>query len=174
MLVKGDSFNNKLILLFVFDKMECPLSENTIIDMCCSSNTWISYMDCKPMLNKLLSEGFIYNVANYGDALYTITPEGRYCLAEFYVKIPSSIRESISTFIKSNRTRYRRKQECTADYYMNKDSTYTVYLKINDVSQPSLELKFTVPNRPIAKSIYKKWEEKAGNLYALIYENLVD
>ena len=42
MLVKGDPLVNKLILLFVFDKMEVPLSENTVLDMCCSSNTWIS------------------------------------------------------------------------------------------------------------------------------------
>jgi hypothetical protein len=131
-------------------------------------------MDCKPIVNKLIDEGFIYNMASYGEPLYTITPEGRYCLAEFYIKIPSSTRESISSFIKQNRAHYRRKQECTADYYMNKDSTYTVYLKINDLSQPLMELKFNVPNRQIAKSIYKKWEEKAGNLYAIIYEHLVD
>ena len=174
MQVRGDSSLNKLILLFVFDKMEVPLSENTILDMCSSSNSWISYMDCKPIINKLIDESFIYNMASYGEPLYSITPEGRYCLAEFYIKIPSSTRESISAFIKQNRAHYRRKQECSADYYMNKDSTYTVYLKINDLSQPLMELKFNVPNRQIAKNIYKKWEEKAGNLYAIIYENLVD
>ncbi len=174
MLVKGDAFINKLTLLFVFDKMECSLSENTIIDMCCSSNNWISYMDCKPILNKLLDENFITNVANYGDPLYIITPEGRYCLAEFYVKIPSSTREQITSHVKQHKAHYRRKQECWADYYMNKDSTYTVNLRINDTQMPVMELKFIVPNRQIAKNIYKKWEEKAGNLYALIYENLVD
>ena len=174
MQVKGDTSVNKLILLFVFDKMECPLSENTIADMCCSSNNWISYMDHIPILNKLKEESFIYNVATYGEPLYAITPEGRYCLAEFYVQIPISIRESISAFIKQNKIRYRRKQECFRDYYMNKDSTYTVHLKINDTSQPLLELKFTVPNRQIAKDIYKSWEEKAGNVYALLYDNLVD
>ena len=57
---------------------------------------------------------------------------------------------------------------------MNKDSTYTVYLKIHDVARPMLELKFNVANRQTAKNIYKKWEEKAANLYALIYDNLVD
>ena len=77
-MAKGDSTVNKLILLFVFDKMECPLLENTLIDICCSSNSWISYMDCKPALNKLIEENFVYNVAAYGDPLYSITPEGRY------------------------------------------------------------------------------------------------
>ena len=88
-------------------------------------------------------------------------------MAEFYVQIPISTREDITKFIKQNKQKYRRKQDFVADYHMNKDSTYTVYLKINDISQPLLEIKFNVPNRQIAKNIYKSWEEKAGNIYAM-------
>ena len=75
---------------------------------------------------------------------------------------------------KQNKLKYRRKQECSADYYMNKDGTYTVYLKILEPSQPLMELKFVVPNRQTAKDIYKKWEEKAGSVYTALYDNLVD
>lgn len=174
MQVKGDSSLNKLILLFVFDKMEVPLSENTILDMCCSSNNWIAYMDCQPIIAQLIDDGFICDIADNGEPMYTITPDGRVCLANFFVKIPASTRESISLFIKNNRLKYRRKQECVADYYMNKDGTYTVYLKIIEPVQPLLELKFVVPNRQTAKNIYKKWEEKAANVYSLIYDNIVD
>lgn len=174
MQVKGDALVNKLILLFVFDKMEVPLSENTVLDMCCSSNAWISYMDCKPLLSTLLDYSFIYNVSDQGEPLYGITPDGRVCLADFYVKIPSSLREEISLFVKNNRTKYKKRQECNADYYMNKDGTYTVFLKIVEPSQPLLELKLVVPNRQTAKNIYKKWEEKAGNVYATVYDCLVD
>ena len=174
MLVKGDAFINKLILLFVFDQMECPLSENTVIDMCCSSNTWISYMDCKPLLGTLLDHSFICNVSTQGEPLYSITPDGRICLAAFYVQIPSSLREEISIFVKNNRAKYRKRQECVADYYMNKDGTYTVYLKIVEPSQPILELKLVVADRLTAKNIYKKWEEKAANVYATVYDSLVD
>ena len=82
MQVKGDALVNKLILLFVFDKMEAPLSENTVLDMCCGANAWISYMDCKPLLGTLLDHSFIYNVSQQGDEpLYGITPDGRVCLA---------------------------------------------------------------------------------------------
>ncbi len=174
MQLKGDSSLNKLILLFVFDKMEVPLSENTILDMCCSSNNWIAYMDCQPIMSQLIDDGFICNVSDSGEAMYTITPDGRVCLANFFVKIPASTRESISIFIKNNRLKYRRKQECVADYYMNKDGTYTVYLKIIEPVQPLLELKFVVPNRQTAKDIYKKWEEKAASVYTMIYDNIVD
>jgi len=115
MQIKGDSFVNKLILLFVFDKMEVPLSENTVLDMCSSSNSWISYMDCKPLLLTLLQHAFIYKVSTQGEPLYSITPDGRICLADFYVQIPSSLREEISVFVKKNRNKYRKRQECVAD-----------------------------------------------------------
>lgn len=174
MQINGDSFVNKLILLFVFDKMEVPLSEDTVLDMCSSSNQWISYMDCKPLLGTLLGHSFIYRVSTQGEPLYSITPDGRICLADFYVQIPSSLREEISLFVKNNRNKYRRRQECVADYYMNKDGTYTVYLKIVEPSQPILELKLVVADRQTAKNIYKKWEEKAGNVYATVYDCLVD
>lgn len=174
MQLKGDALLNKLILLFVFDKMECPLTENTIIDMCCSSNNWISYMDCKPIITQLLDHGFIYKIAQSGDSLYNITPDGRVCLADFFVQIPTSIRENISRFVKINRTKYRKKQEFNADYYMNKDGTYTVSLKIVEPGHTMLELKMVVPNRVTAKNIYSKWEDKGGNIYELIYDNLVD
>ena len=174
MQVKGDALINKLILLFVFDKMECPLTENTIIDMCCSSNNWISYMDCKNLLTQLLDHGFICTLApSGGDMLYSITPDGRVCLADFFVQIPTSIREAISLFVKNNKLKYRKKQEFVADYYMNKDGTYTVNLKILEPAQPVLELKMVVPNRASAKDIYKKWEEKGSVIWDLLYENLV-
>ena len=51
---------------------------------------------------------------------------------------------------------------------------YTVFLKIVEPSQPILELKLVVPNRQTAKDIYRKWEEKAGIVYATVYDCLVD
>ena len=51
---------------------------------------------------------------------------------------------------------------------------YTVYLKIIEPAQPVLELKLVVPNRQTAKDIYKKWGEKAVDVYRNLYENLVD
>lgn len=175
MQVKGDQTINKLILLFVFDKMEVPIAESTVLDMCCTSNSWIAYMDCKPLLLDLIDASFIYSIAaNSGEVLYTITPEGRVCLANFFIRIPTTLREDISLFVKNNRMKYRRKQECNADYFMNKDGTYTVVLKIIEPAQPVLELKLVVPNRYSAKTIYKRWEEKASNVYSLIYDALVD
>ncbi len=169
-----ESSVNKLIILFVFDKMESALSERTLVDMCTSANNWMGYMDCLNTIYKLLDDNFIYVVAKGEDTLYTITPDGRETLANFYINIPKSIREEISIFIKKNSARYRTRQECRSDYYQNKDGTYTVSLKILDKVQPILDLKYVVPDKKTAKAIYKKWEDKAADLYQVIYESLCD
>ncbi len=174
MQIKGETSVNKLILLFVFDKMESALSERTLVDMCTSSNDWINYMDCMVLIHKLLNDGFICEIPGEDDPLYTITPEGRETLANFYINIPKSTREEISRFIKNNSTKFRNRQECKSDYFQNKDGTYTVFLKILAPVQPMLELKFVVPDKKTANNIYKKWEDKASELYSVVYETLVD
>ncbi len=174
MQVRGETSINKLILLFVFDKMESPLSERTLIDICTSSNDWLNYMDCMVLIQKLHSDGFICEIPSADDVLYTITPEGRETLANFYINIPRSTREEISRFIKNNSAKLRKRQECKSDYYQNKDGTYTVFLKILAPVQPMLELKFVVPDKKTANNIYKKWEDKASELYSVVYETLVD
>lgn len=174
MQVKGETSVNKLIILFVFDKMETALSERTLVDMCSSSNDWINYMDCMVLIHKLLEDGFIVQIPSEDDPLYSITPEGRESLANFYINIPISVREEITKFINKNSAKFRNRQECKSDYYQNKDGTYTVYLRILAPVQPMLELKFVVPDKKTANMIYKKWEDKASELYSVVYETLVD
>ncbi|MCD8200963.1 MAG: DUF4364 family protein [Clostridia bacterium] len=164
---------NKLIMLFVFDKMEDSLTEQTLVDICSFSNEWIPYMDCINTIYKLTADNFITNISEE-EAMYSLTPDGRETLANFYVQIPKSLREEISIFIKKNCARYRNKQECKADYYQNKDGTYTVYLKIISTVQPILEIKFVVADKKTAAKIHQKWEEKAADVYSNLYENLVD
>lgn len=166
---------SKLVILFVFDKMEIPLTEDTIIDMCCSQNSWISYMLCKEILADLVDSGFIViNNSKSGERYYTITTEGRMCLNYFFINIPASMREEISNYVKNNRLNFRRKQEYFRDYSRNDDGSYTVLLKILDPAGPKLELKLNVANRSNAQDIYKKWEEKASQVYGALYDILLE
>ena len=174
MQIQGETSVNKLILLFVFDKMETALSERTIVDMCTAGNSWLNYMDCKELIPRLLEDGFICRIPSAEDSLYTITSDGRESLNSFYINIPKSIRDEIATFIKKNSGKLRNRQECKSDYYQNVDGTYTVFLKILAPVQPMLELKFIIPDKKTAQNIYKNWECKASELYSAIYETLVD
>ena len=175
MQVQGEKSVNKLIILFVFDKMEAALSERTVLEMCASGNNWLNYMDCKDLLPRLIDDGFLCRISPVEEEpLYVITGEGRESLNNFYINIPKSIRDEITTFVKNNSGKLRNRQECKSDYFQNKDGSYTVFLKILAPAQPMLELKFVVPDKKTAQNIYKNWECKASELYSAIYETLVD
>ncbi len=175
MQVQGEMPVNKLIVLFVFDKMETALSDRTVVEMCTVGNTWLNYMDCVDLLPRLVDDGFLCRLPSFEDeVLYTITSDGRETLNNFYIIIPKSIRNEITAFVKKNSGQLRNRQECKSDYYQNVDGTYTVYLKILAPVQPMLELKFVVTDKKTAQNIYKNWECKASDLYSAIYETLVD
>ena len=92
MQIQGETSVNKLILLFVFDKMESALSERVIVEMCTARNNWLNYMDCMELLPKLLDDGFICRISSSEEEpLYTITSDGRESLSSFYITIPKSV-----------------------------------------------------------------------------------
>ncbi len=169
-----DSTLNKLILLFVFDKMDFPILEENLLNITGHSNSWVPWMECKETIGLLMESGFIHQSFHEKKVFYSITPDGRQCLSHFYMRIPANTREEITEFIKENRMNFRRRQEYFRTYSKNDDGTFTVHLKIIDPAKTLLELKIIVSNRQTAKAVYNKWEEKAGQIYYLLHEQLID
>ncbi len=165
---------NKLVLLFVFDKMGMPVTEKTMLEMCASRNSWINYMESIECLGELVDAGFVFKTANDRSIYYTITTSGRECLDSFFTRIPASRRTEIAEFIKENRMTYKRAQEYFRGYYKNEDGSYTVQLKILDPTRTTMELKLNVANRAVAKTVYGKWDSSAAEVYSMIYEKLID
>lgn len=169
---------NKLILLFVMEKMEIPLTENSIVEICTAGpDPWINYMEYRDIKAELIEAGFIYQTnEGQNEDRYNITYEGRNCLSHFYTKIPFNLREEITNWTKENRLYFKRAQEYVADYSKNDDGSYTVTMKIRAplISQPMLEIKVKAPTRQSAIEAAKKWKDKAPGVYETIYETLIN
>lgn len=167
-----DSKVQKLVVLFVFDKMAIPLTESTVLDICTADNNWLTYMECKQYLAELLETNLLYRIPK-GDTL-NITQDGVGCLSLFYTRIPSSVREDVMAYVRENRMRFKKRQSYFCDYSKNADGTYTVIMKINNDITTLMELKLVVTNRQLAKYIYKSWVDKASSVYSLIQDTLID
>lgn len=177
MSIYRDSTENKLVVLFVLEKMEIPLTENSILDICSSSNNWVNYMECKEILWQLLESELIYkSVSGSGEEKYNITYEGRNCLAHFFSRIPQSFRDTISEYIRQNRMHFKRSQEYLAEYNKNADGSYTINLKIQAafVEQPLFEVSLKAPSRHAAIEATKKWREKAPLVYETMFDMLIE
>ncbi len=172
-----DNTVQKLKLLFLLEKMEIPLTENNIVDICTSRNDWFTYLDLKEALCELVKIGFVYpEKCDNNEERYTITFDGRNCLSHFYYRIPKDIREKMTTYSQENRMNLKRSQEYVSEYSKNGDTTYTVTLKIKEpeLGTPLLEIKLKTPNRASAIETTKKWTDKAPQIYENIYDNLLD
>ena len=167
-----DSKVQKLIILFVFEKMAIPLSEATLLDICTSDNNWLTYMECKQYLVELLESNLVYRVPK--SEYLNITQDGVSCLSLFFTRIPASIRDDISAYSRENRMRFKRRQSYFCDYSKNADGSYTVIMKINNDISTLMELKMVVANRQLAKYLYKSWVDKASQTYAMLYDTLLD
>ncbi len=173
--MQEDSIVTKLTILFILDKAEIPLSEESLLNMCSSDNDWVPYMFAKQTLTQLIESAFISNISQSKfSPMLSITSDGRVCLSHFYKKIPKSLRDNITDYIKNNRVNYRKKQEFVSDYYKNTDGTFTVRLKIVDGLQTVLDIKLTVPDRATAITAFNKWNAKAPDVFRFLYENLIE
>lgn len=161
----------KLILLFILDKMNIPITEDTLNDFVIN-NDIMSYIEFTLSFQSIKENNFIVNVNNKDTPLYTLTRDGETCIANFYNKIPLTMRENIQEIIKNERSIYKKNQEYFSNYSKNLDGSYTVHLKINAPAQPLLDLKLTIQERHQAKWIHKNWGNKAAQVYELIYDCL--
>ena len=167
----------KLILLFFMEKMEIPLTQNSILNICSLENTWLPYMDCLAVICELTDTKLIYKTeSNENLELFSITYAGRNCLSQLYTRIPYELRERITEYVKQNKLEVKTSQEYTTDYTPNSDGSYTVTLRIYEpmITTPMFEIKIKAPSRQSAIATESKWKKEAPNVYEFIYENLIN
>lgn len=174
--MNDESTNNKLLVLFVLEKFEMPISEELLLTLCCVDNNWIPYLYCKQVINELITSEFVKRVSVTGSttSLLTITADGRNCLAYFYREIPASLQDEVKDFLKENRIAYRKRQEFTSDYYRNEDGTFSVSLKIHDTTHLLVDLKMVVESRALAISIRNSWNQTAPDVYKMLNDVLIE
>lgn len=171
-----DTITKKLILLFLMEKMEIPLTENSIMDIC-TNRKWLTYMDCKEVLIQLLKTKLIYNPQIHNnEPCYQLTYEGTSCVSLFFHKIPASIRDEISSYAKLNIQHIKRRQEYVSSYDKMADGSYMVTFAIREphLAQTLFEIKMKMPNRSTAINSTKKWIDKAPEVYEFIFESLLN
>lgn len=170
-----DATTQKLIVLFVFETMEMPLTEDSVVDICFYDIACMQFIDCKEALTNLLDSGLLCSTNNAaGKATYSITRDGSECLMHFYARIPGHLRDQITAYGKENRLRLKKQQEYFSDYYKNEDGSYTVLLRILNQNVISMELRLVVGSRANAKWITKNWGDKAAQVYGVLHETLLD
>ena len=170
---------DKLIMLFVIETMEIPLTEDSILDICSVKNEWIkNYMYCKTIIHDLVDSKLLYKISNEGDnkELFALTYQGRECLSNLYRRISLQMREEISSYVQANKLNVKSSQEYSSTYIKNPDGSYNVELKIYEPQSttPMFVLTIKAPTRQSANEAIHKWKTSAPSIYELIFEKLIN
>ena len=166
-------FNNKLIILTIFDAINIPLEQSNLLEIV-HENGWISLVDFADAFNSLKSTGLIAGIKSKARSeRYTITQDGRNCLVSWNTSLPLTQREQIMSVIDKNIIDYRKSQEFVSNYQRNLDGTYSVLLFIKGTTEDVLEIKINVKNREKAKWINETWKDKAPKIFELLQDELV-
>lgn len=164
---------NKLLLLYIFDNVQLPLS-NTLITEIVLENNLLNYFQLQQYLSELVDSGFLTLEKENKKQLYNLTAAGKKVLQYFENRISNSKKEILKSYLKSRSEILKKEIEITADYFPDDDSNYIITCKIMENSSCIIELKLKVDSNDKAKQICSKWKSDPYKIYNLIMDKLTD
>lgn len=164
---------NKLIILYLVDKMSIGISNSEICQFMLEQN-YTNYFKIQQYIEELVESGFL-DKAKEGNILrYTCTPDGVQTLGFFIKHIPVSAKNAVVEYIKENGTRIRAEYEVTANYFMELNGECSVKCGVYDGDGTNLmEISITVPSREQARTICSNWKKQVNTLYGSIFKAML-
>lgn len=164
---------DKLLLLYIFDCIEFPIS-NSQITQFILENDIMNYFMLQQYLGELKDSRFIIEKPKDSEHMYIITDKGKKTLSYFVDRIPKAQIKKIDDLLNIQREKLIKNTQVQADYIKLKDEEYLVKLDVIEKDIPIINLKLSVANNKQAKQICKKWRENAPNLYGQIINLLIE
>lgn len=163
---------NKLLLLYLLDKMGMRLSEAQLMEIT-NQEELMDYFDLHAGLAELTSNHLLEQSKAVNGTFYEITDIGRSTLEFFQKEVPYSKRQKLAEYADLHRDALRLESQLFAEYLRIGDHQYRVTLKIleNDVSV--FELSFFAFTKEEADKFVKSWRKNAMEVYRKTFDNLL-
>ncbi len=158
---------NKLILLYLIDKINVPVS-NLQITKLILENKFMNYFLLQQFINELSEGKFLDTETVDGKALYRITGTGRQSLEYFSGLIPPGIKAMIDNSFAAIRKNIRNETLITADFVPGNENEFVAVCKVGEDNFPLMEIKVTVGTRNDARAICGNWLKHSQDIYSEI------
>ena len=164
---------NKLLLLYLVDKMDLPLSRGHITQFVGEGN-YMNLLILQQSLAELVEKGYLDQTEDNHNTLYTITADGLQLLEYFEQHIPFSTRAQINKYVQENRKKVKKDFDITAAYFPNEDEdNYIVKCGVYEDERVLLELNVSGVTKEQARFIQNNWRSNVNKLYSEILYMLV-
>ena len=154
---------SKLLLLYIFDCFDLPLSNSHIIQVVLENNL-MNYFTLQQYLSELVEGGFLNDVKEDKRHILSITARGRDVLNYFSSRIPDKKKIIIDEYIKKHIINIKNEIEIIAQYEPYNDK-FLADLKLTDRGNLLIELKLPVNSNEEARELCKIWKENPRDIY---------
>ena len=155
---------NKLLVLYMLDRVSFPLTQAQIYDFLLGKN-YVNYMNLQLAITELIDTGFVTAESKLNRTYLTITAEGQETLSFFKNRIDTSLKKEIDAFLSTNQFRLRNETSVLADYNKVLSGDYEVHLTAKEKDVTVVELTLSVPNRDTAETVCNNWKKKNQDIY---------
>ncbi|AYD39759.1 DUF4364 family protein [Clostridium fermenticellae] len=162
---------NKLLLLYIFNKMSFPISNNQITEIVLENNL-INYFTLQQYLTELVSSNFLKYTNKTGNYRYIITNKGQKVLLLFANRIAKQKTNTVDEYLNKQIDNIKKKVTVIADYTIESENNFIVDLKTLKNDSVIIDLKLNVDSNKRAKELCEKWNKNSLKLYNKIIDLL--
>ncbi|MGM9973505.1 MAG: DUF4364 family protein [Clostridiaceae bacterium] len=164
---------NKLIVLYIIEKVNYPIS-NTQLSEIVLENNLMNYFVFQQYLTELISSKFILEKSEDNKPLLLISDKGSRVLNLFNQRISSFKINIIDDYLKKHMAQIKKERTIHGDYTITEDNTFLVELKALEGSYTIIDLKLSVATKKQAQDLCNKWNNNSSELYNKILKILID
>lgn len=158
---------NKLLLLYVFQQIKLPVSNNQITQIILENN-FINYFTLQQYISELVTSNFLNYVEEDGKHRLIITENGSEALKLFINRVSPSKIEAVNSYLEKQIENIKREITVTADYTIEKENSFVVDLKAFENDLTLIDIKLNVASNKDARFLCKKWKNNSTELYKKI------
>ena len=170
-MIEKSSTLYKIIILYMLEKVNFPLSNNQITNFFLDHG-YTSYFHVQQTIHELLESKLTEEKKQGTSTCYQTTEKGRTTLSYFEKEISDEIREEIDMYLKENNYEMRNANSIKAEYYRTPEQEYVIQCQVREKKTVLINLELTVPTEEIAKSFCSHWSKKNQEIYAYLMETL--
>jgi len=159
-----DLAENKLLLLYIFNKIKLPISNIQITEIVLENN-FMNYFTLQQYIVELTSSNLLRHTIEHEKDRLVITDDGQKVLSLFENRISESKIETANNYLESSLSKIKKELTVTADYTIENKNSYLVNLIASENDTTLIDIKISVASNKQARELCYKWKSNSSELY---------
>lgn len=162
----------KLIILFMLDKVDFPLTNAQISDFILEMD-YTNYFNIQQAISELIDAEFISSETVRNSSYLKITAAGREVLGFCDNDISEAIKNDTLAYLKKHKFELRNEVSTISTYYEAKKDVFITQCFVKEADSNLIELNLNVVSEKEAETICKNWKDKSQEIYAYLIQTLL-